>query len=229
MAKLYTGSFGALGVVAGAWLRLRPQPACRAAFTSRLARDSASFERARAHARTESLRAYVWNESPADAEAELLIELGSSEAGVRHDEALLARTLSLEPGGPETVDRLRDARAQAASRHPIGLRARVLATRLDEMRQALLAAGFEVSIDLGLGLLTARGGETSIDAHGLLRLRERAIACGGHASFEWLPAAGFDDLDVFGEAPGTRALAANLKARFDPRGILNPGRFVMGS
>ena len=68
-----------------------------------------------------------------------------------------------------------------------------------------------------------------IDAEGLLRLRERAIACGGHASFEWLPAAGFDGLDVFGEAPGTQALASALKARFDPRGILNPGRFVMGS
>ncbi len=229
LAKLYTGSFGTLGVVTGAWLRLRPQPAQRASFTSRVARDRASFERACRHAHTPSLRAFVWNESPGEREAELLIELGSSEAGVRHDHARLARDLGLEPASPDEVDRLRDARAPAASAHPIGLRARVLGARLDELREALLAAGFEVSIDLGLGVVTARGGEVPIDAAGLLRLRERAVACGGHASFEWLPAAGFEGLDVFGEAPGTRALAAALKARFDPRGILNPGRFVAGT
>jgi FAD/FMN-containing dehydrogenase len=34
---------------------------------------------------------------------------------------------------------------------------------------------------------------------------------------------------VFGEIPGTRDLAAALKQRFDPRGILNPGRFVAGT
>jgi glycolate oxidase FAD binding subunit len=229
LAKLYTGSFGSLGVVTGAWLRLRPQPARRAVFTSRLARDPASFERARSRARTASLRAFVWNESPGESEAELLIELGSSEAGVRHDREGLGRYLALEPAASDAVDRLRDARAQAASDHPIGLRARVLGTRLDAMRQALLAAGFEVSIDLGLGILTARGGEAPIDARGLERLRAQAVAGGGHASFEWLPTAGFESLDVFGEAPGTRALAAALKARFDPRQILNPGRFVAGT
>lgn len=229
LAKLHTGSFGSLGVVTGAWLRLRPQPARREVFTSRVAPDRASFERARAHARTASLRAFVWNESPGEAEAELLLELGSSEAGVRHDRERLAGALALEPTASDAVDRLRDARAQAASGHPIGLRARVLATRLAEMREALLAAGFEVSIDLGLGVLTARGGEAPIDARGLERLRAQAVACGGHLGFEWLPPAGFEALDVFGEAPGTRALAAALKARFDPRQILNPGRFVAGT
>ena len=229
MAKLYTGSFGSLGVVTGAWLRLRPQPAQRVVLTSRVARDGASFERARARARCASARAFVWNESPADGEAELLVELGSGEAGLRDDREGLARDFALETAAADAVDRLRDARAHSASRHPIGLRARVLATRLGEMRETLLAAGFELSIDLGLGVLTARGGEVPIDADGLLALRERAIACGGHASFEWLPDAGFDGLDVFGEAPGTRALAAALKVRFDPRGILNPGRFVTGS
>ena len=97
------------------------------------------------------------------------------------------------------------------------------------MRQVFLAAGFSVSIDLGLGILTARGGAGRADPGVLARLREQAIACGGHASFEWLPAAGYEGLDVFGEIPGTRGLAAALKQRFDPRGILNPGRFVVGT
>ena len=226
MAKLYTGSFGSLAIVTGAWLRLRPQPARRAVLAGRIACDPGAFERARGQARTASARAFVWNESPGASEAELVIELGSSEEGVRHDREALARVMALEPAAPDAIDRLRDARAQAASRAPIGVRARVLATRLDEMRQGFLAAGLTVSIDLGLGVLTARGGG---GPGALTRLREQAIACGGHASFEWLPAAGYEGLDVFGEIPGTRGLAAALKQRFDPRGILNPGRFVAGT
>lgn len=226
LAKLYTASFGSLAVVTGAWLRLRPQPARRAVLAGRIACDRDAFARARAHARTASARAFVWNESPGASEAELVIELGSSEEGVRHDREALERAFSLDLAAPDAIDRLRDARAQAASRDPIGVRARVLATRLDEMRQGFLAAGLTVSIDLGLGVLTARGGG---DPGVLARLREQAIGCGGHASFEWLPAVGYEGLDVFGEIPGTRDLAAALKQRFDPRNILNPGRFVAGT
>ncbi len=226
LAKLYTGSFGSLAVVTGAWLRLRPQPARRMVLAGRIACDREAFERVRGHARTASARAFVWNEAPGASEAELVIELGSSEEGVRHDREALTRVMALEPAAPDAIDRLRDARAQAASREPIGVRARVLATRLDEMRQGFLAAGLTVSIDLGLGVVTARGGG---DPGVLARLREQAITCGGHAGFEWLPGVGYEGLDVFGEIPGTRGLAAALKQRFDPRNILNPGRFVAGT
>lgn len=247
LAKLYTGSFGSLAVVTGAWLRLRPQPARRVVLTGRIATGADGFERAHSQARTAGARAFVWNELPGTSEAEIVIELGSSEEGVRHDREALARALTLEPAAPDAIDRIRDARTQAASRAPIGLRARVLATRLGEMRQAFLAAGFAVSIDLGLGVLTVRGGDGGraedgaragyaghaaqagpVDPGLLARLRDQAIACGGHASFEWLPTAGYEGLDVFGEIPGTRALAVALKQRFDPLGILNPGRFVAG-
>jgi len=237
MAKLYTGSFGSLAVVTGAWLRLRPQPACRETLVGRIGRDRESFERIRELAWTSSVRACVWSEAPGAAEAEILVELSSSEAGLRHDRELLARACDFESAAPDAIDRLRDARTHAASGEPIGIRARVVATRLDELRRIFLEAGFAVSIDPGLGIVTARGGGREsagdrvcrADRASLLRLREQAIACGGHASFEWLPAMGYEALDVFGEAPGTRSLVAALKERFDPRQILNPGRFVAGT
>lgn len=229
LAKLYTGSFGSLAVVTGAWLRLRPQPARRAVLAGRIACDRDSFERVRGQARIASARAFVWSESAGASEAEIVIELGSSEEGVRHDRDALERAYSLDLAAPDAIDRLRDARVQAESQEPIGVRARVLATRVDEMRQAFLAAGFSLSIDLGLGILTARGGGGRADPGVLVHLREQAIACGGHASFEWLPAVGCEGLEVFGEIPGTRGLAAALKQRFDPRNILNPGRFVAGT
>ncbi len=232
LAKLYTGSFGSLGVITGAWLRLRPEPGCRVVLAGRVPADSATFERARAAAAAASVRAFVWNEAPGDADAEIVVELGASEAAVAHDRASLAGAFPLAPADPAALDLLRDGRAQDAAGAAIGARARVLATRLDALRQAVIAANLKVSIDIGLGVVTARGASAAFGLDGpptLAALRAQAEAWGGHLSCEWLPAAWHAALDVFGEQPGTRALAAALKQRFDPRGILNPGRFVAGT
>lgn len=227
LAKLYTGSFGSLAVVTGAWLRLRPQPALRVVLGGRVARDRETFERARSVCRAVSVRAFVWSESPAEFEARIAVELGASEAGVAHDRAQLEAAFGLQEGEPGAIDALRDARCRGESGAPLALRARVLATRLDEFRQIVVAAGLPVSIDVGLGVVFASG--ALADPQSLTRLRGTAESCGGHASFEWLPAAWHETLDVFGEQPGTRGIAAALKQRFDPRQILNPGRFVAGT
>ena len=80
--------------------------------------------------------------------------------------------LGLRTGEPDAIDRLRDARSRAENGAPLALRARVLATRLDEMRRAVLAEGLAVSIDLGLGVVFASG--ALADPQALLRLREQA-------------------------------------------------------
>ncbi|MEZ4332027.1 MAG: FAD-binding oxidoreductase [Myxococcota bacterium] len=241
LAKLYTGSFGSLAVVTGAWLRLRPQPARRLILAGRVARDGATFERARACARAASVRAFVWREEPGATEAELTVELGASEAAVAHDRDALVAALALaqvEAGGA-VIDRLRDVRAQARAEAALGLRIRVQPTRLDAMREATLAAGLAVSIDLGVAAITARcrpgpadGRLDDLVAGGaatLARLREQAEGAGGVLRCEWLPPASEGALDVFGEEAGTRSLMSSLKQRFDPRGVLNPGRFVAGT
>ncbi|MFO0689389.1 MAG: FAD-binding oxidoreductase [Myxococcota bacterium] len=236
MAKLYTGSFGSLAVVTGAWLRLRPQPAKRVVLAGRLARDPATFEAARLAARATTVRAFVWNEAADEADtAELVVELGGGEAAVAQDRDALLRTFALAPADPLAVDRVRDARAHAATTAPLGLRARVVATRLEPLRRTVLDAGCAVSIDLGIGVVTARGGAAGADgaarsdARTLLGLREQALASGGALRFDWLPAALAGEVDVFGEEAGTRALVVSLKQRFDPHRILNPGRFVAGT
>lgn len=230
MAKLYTGSFGALAVVTGAWLRLRPQPAARVVLAGRVARDRVTFEATRGLARSTTVRAFVWNESPTQTgPAELVVELGGGEAPVAQDRDALCAGLSLAVAEPLAVDRLRDERTHAASDAPIGLRARVPANRLEALREILLAAGFAISVDLGVGVVTARGGAAGDSSRTLLGLREQVEASGGLLRFEWLPPVLAESLDVFGEEPGTRALVVSLKQRFDPRRILNPGRFVAGT
>jgi glycolate oxidase FAD binding subunit len=59
------------------------------------------------------------------------------------------------------------------------------------------------------------------------RLRE-ALGPGGSVVVERAPAAEKASLDVWGPPPAGFALMRGLKASLDPRGILNPGRFVGG-
>jgi glycolate oxidase FAD binding subunit len=248
LAKLYTGSFGSLGVIAGAWLRLRPQPARRVVLSARVARDRATFERVRALARSATLRACVWSERADAAQAELVVELGGSEAAVDHDGARLTASLPFvavadaagaalratadrvpaAPVGLDLIDRLRDARARAASAASLGLRVRVPATALAAVRDRIAELGMAVAVDVGIGALTARA-ESDMEPAVIQRLRESLAAAGGHAVVEWMPRGWHDSLEVFGAPATTLALAANLKLRFDPRRILNPGRFVPGT
>lgn len=70
-------------------------------------------------------------------------------------------------------------------------------------------------------------GEVAGPAELVGQLRARAVAEGGALVVEnWPDSAG--DLDVWGPPGGPLALMRALKERFDPRGTLNPGRFVGG-
>jgi FAD/FMN-containing dehydrogenase len=68
----------------------------------------------------------------------------------------------------------------------------------------------------------ARGTLDSPDQ--LLEIRKSARAAGGFATFEVLPDTWRAELGVFDAPSGTEALTTSLKNRFDPAGILNPGR-----
>ncbi|MDR7572200.1 MAG: FAD-linked oxidase C-terminal domain-containing protein, partial [Armatimonadota bacterium] len=48
----------------------------------------------------------------------------------------------------------------------------------------------------------------------------------GHAVLAAAPAAVKRDLDIWGPPPPALAIMREIKQRFDPRGLLNPGRFV---
>ncbi|HEU4341409.1 MAG TPA: FAD-binding oxidoreductase [Candidatus Binatia bacterium] len=52
--------------------------------------------------------------------------------------------------------------------------------------------------------------------------------CGGHAVIFAAPANVKDGVDVWGTAPTALSLMREVKRQFDPKGLLNPGRFVSG-
>lgn len=73
----------------------------------------------------------------------------------------------------------------------------------------------------------ARAGEPELSAV-LRAVRESAREGEGHALLEAAPAWVKHGRDVFGAPGDAIALARAVKARFDPRGVLSPGRFVGG-
>lgn len=58
--------------------------------------------------------------------------------------------------------------------------------------------------------------------------RERARSMDGTLVVERAPAPVKEKVDVWGQPDGTFALIKAIKQRFDPHGILNPGRFIGG-
>jgi glycolate oxidase FAD binding subunit len=227
LAKLYCGSFGTLGVLTGAWLRLRPVPKRRIAMMAPLPRDPVGFDACRKLANLTSVRALVWVEGEiSDANEGVYFELGGSVAEVDHDLATIDSGLSTSEIPTGRIDALRDARASSQG-SPASLRMRVLGVDLEAMVRRLRGAGWMVAADLGLGVVHARGSVAEPDE--LLALREAARQVGGFVVFEELPAAWRSDIDCFGTPAENADLAAEIKRRFDPSNVLNPGRLQAGS
>ncbi len=223
LAKLYCGSFGSLAVICGAWLRLRPLPAVREAFVAQKGLTPDHFEGCRALGQQTTIRALVWSQRPADESPQLVIELGGSREGVDHDREVIARSIAIEPIAQQEVDVLRDARAEPMS-DAIVVQANVLGSDSEKMTRTMIDAGLEVSVDLGIGKIRARGSVE--DREALLSIRRRVASCGGSTIFETLPEPWRDEIDVFDDQGDGVSMAAILKNRFDPSGILNPGRFA---
>jgi glycolate oxidase FAD binding subunit len=102
------------------------------------------------------------------------------------------------------------------------------ATSLTGVAQLVDAVGKDASLvaQPGVGVVQVRPQPGTANAV-VTRLRE-ALGAGGSVVVERAPAAEKASLDVWGPPPSAFALMRGLKASLDPRGILNPGRFVGG-
>ena len=106
-----------------------------------------------------------------------------------------------------------------------------LPARVHAAAERLREAGARLLVYPGAGLvfaflaLAADAG----DAGGVLAAaRAAASAGGGGFVLEEAPLAVKRAHDVFGDPPGGLGIMRALKQRFDPQGILNPGRFAGG-
>jgi FAD/FMN-containing dehydrogenase len=173
----------------------------------------------------------------------MLFELAGDEPAVAGDRAWLAERVGARPAAADALERARErlgvgapagsGEADPPARAELRLRVAAVPTAVAGAAAALRAAGARAVAQPARGLVHAcallapdAGPE---DAAPLLATARSAAERGrGSWRVEAAPLAVKRGLDVFGE-PGPRlSLLRRLKAEYDPRSVLNPGRFAGG-
>jgi glycolate oxidase FAD binding subunit len=234
LAKLFVGSYGTLGVIEWAWLRLRPAPESTRVCVAPLepGAEAAALEAARrATARGAAIvDASLLAVPAADGAARsLVVELAGDAAAVERDAAALEDALGALPGEAGTIEALREAQGAG----PLRVRIAALPSALPAAAEGLRAAGGAVLCYPARGLLWARfdlagPADERSAAHALAAATEAARSAGGSSLLEASPAAAREGREVFGGTSATLALERAVKRQYDPDGILNPGRFAGG-
>lgn len=225
LAKLFVGSYGTLGVIEWAWLRLRPVPEATCVCVALLAADEEADAAALAAARRPTVRvAAVVEEGAA---RKLVVELAGDAVAVEQDAAALASTLGAVAGDGGAIDAVREAQGAG----PLRVRIAALPSGLGPAADALRDGGGAVLAYPARGLVWARfaleGPEDERSAARALRAaNEAARRADGACLLEASPVAAREGREVFGGTAGTLALERAIKRQYDPAGILNPGRFV---
>lgn len=241
LPKVYTGSWGTLGLLTELTFKVLPQPPARAWSRVTVA-DAAAAE---------ALLGAVMGSDLEPAALELLVEgkgaglawslvfefLHFEEAVAWQQEELerLAGTLGagaarLSPdAGAALSEALRDGRAAAPFAARIGTVSSLVAPLAEEAANCLAAAGLPPAVQAhaATGQVHVLGGaETPEAVAGTLRAL--AAARGATCTFPRLPAALVGRVDPWGPVGPELRLMQGIKAALDPHGVFSPGCFVGG-
>ena len=224
LVKLLAGSRGTLGVLTEVSFKVLPAPAAEATLVAR-GLDPAAAVAAMARALGSPYEVTGAAHLDAGGDAQTLLRIEGMEGSVAYRRGALLDRM----GAGWDVVAAEESRALWAGVRdvaPLAGRAgavwRIAVTPSDApaVLAALRAAGDAVPavIDWGGALIWAL--TTGTDA---AALRATVAARGGHATL-WRPGPGTEGAPAFHPEPAPlAALSAGLRARFDPRGILNPG------
>ncbi|HKV38232.1 MAG TPA: hypothetical protein VJX67_03390, partial [Blastocatellia bacterium] len=245
MNKLYTGSFGSLAVITEVTLKLRPVPE-RAVTLAMTSRDLAQLFALGSRILSSELRpssVVLTNHGLSNIldagcnSSTLFIRFMESEAAVEYQIEGLRR-LAASLGIPEV--RALEASLAGGVWSKIAdfdqsaytvLRASV---PLSSVRAAFQACTVErsgsiASADLGAGIIRIGLGREQQDVGVLTKsLRETVAGVGGTLFVERASAEIRREVDAWGDPGPGASIMTDIKRRFDPTSILNPGRFVRG-
>ena len=245
--KLLTGSLGTLGVIVEATLRLHPvQPASGSWLFSFASRESAAALVAAVLASSLEPERLAWLSAgslerlgSASAEAALAVSVATVAEAVTSQGAEMG---SMASGLGARVSVLAPdfwSRMGGALASPIVVKISSEIRRLPfwaaEVERVMSCHRLTVSLvgEAGNGILRAAvEGSVAPDTWGreiVAPLREALAAEGASLVVERAPHYLKSAADVWGPVPETAlAVMRRLKTEFDPRGVLNPGRFVGG-
>ncbi|HYP27764.1 MAG TPA: FAD-binding oxidoreductase [Blastocatellia bacterium] len=240
MNKLYVGSFGSLAVITEATFKLRPMPdTCVTLMMEGTHLRLATVAEA---ALAEGLQpaASVLSSELADGPGgennyrhTLLLRFIETEPAARHQ---VGRVLSLARGDATVLEDVSQERAWREHTELEGFGDSIVRVSLPLSK----ARGFVEEVvssrsarfimaDLGTGIIRAALRVGEAEASGRIKaLRASAQNIGGTLFIERAAPKVRETAGAWGEVGETAGLMTAIKAKFDPHGLLNPGRFVEG-
>jgi len=238
VGRLLCGSYGTLGILTEATLRLHPLPAARAWVSRRVESPAEAADVVGAVARSRLVPSAIEVDLTGSA-GTLCVLVEGSRSGVAERSAAVAALL----GGGEAGAEVSAAEPEWWGRYPFGpgdvalklaVPLRMLATALEALVE-LCGAQASVRGSAGSGVLYVRvpdevAGDAADLAERVAAIRSRLAAdpgYGGTCVILAAPAPLRDGLDMWGPVPGLD-LMRRVKRQFDPDGRLAAGRFVGG-
>lgn len=233
LVKLAVGSHGTLGVVVSATVRVFPRPVVERALVIRAAQPAELVPVARAVATSAVVPASAVLLAPDPWEgggAALVVRLQGAAAGVDADEAHLLAGIRIDPTRSEGSDAaaLFAEAADHAGAGTLVVRASARPASLAAVLSAATEAlpGCSIMADVMAGRARAALAEAGrVDAFALTVFRRRLETLGGSLTLERAPRELAAQVGVHGDRGRAGAIGEAIRARFDPQGVLSPGRF----
>jgi glycolate oxidase FAD binding subunit len=231
--KLMTGSFGTLGVIAEVNFRLHPVEQSAEEWTLTGDTEALCAVMMRVLGSTMQVSAMQLRGLHRESHDRLDIRFcGSAECLARHREELkaMAGNLAVAAAG----DRIWSARErlfdEAEASDGLVFKASMLPGQIAEAHKRLAAWGGEtICVTQACGIMTAALLDRYTHADQLIgELREILRARGGSVVILRLPETMQGEIDVWDCRADSLPLMREIKRRFDPNRVLNPGRFVGG-
>ena len=242
LGKLFTGSLGTLGVIANANFRLHPRPEAARTVALELGDTASVGQATQAVMHSQLVPSAVelhWGEGPKI--LTVLVEgiPSSAEAQAEQAEFLLkgfggVRTLSDEEAdnlGPYDPPGSPNAGGEVSLK--ISFPPAELTGVLDSTLGACSRSGLDVpritgQAAIGVLYVGLSGGDEDGKVAVTEELREIWVRRGGSVVVREAPVSFKNRVEVWGPMGTRLELTRRLKEKFDPRGIMNPGRFVGG-
>ncbi|MGH3622282.1 MAG: FAD-binding oxidoreductase [Sciscionella sp.] len=234
LAKLATGSLGTLGVITQAIFRLHPVPRCSRSL-SFIARDNQAMMAAvlailDSQLTPSAIQIRVGSSSTAS--VDVLLE--GTSAGCDAQTQQVVRLVSVNSTN-ESDDSVWNARKRLFAESPAAAVCKVsllpaefgiFSDYLVQQSQAMQFSWTLIAQAVGVGLLRLVAASIEGLRQAVIGLRKKLESSAGSLVILQCPRELKTGLDVWGSPGDALPLMKSIKARFDPTGVLNPGRFV---
>ena len=242
LGKLFTGSLGTLGVIANANFRLHPRPGAARTVALELGDTASVGQATQAVMHSQLVPSAVelhWGEGPKI--LTVLVEgiPSSAEAQAEQAEFLLKGFGGVRTLSDEEADNLGpyDPPGSPGAGGDVSLKISFPPAELTGVLDSTLGARSRSGLDvpritgqaaIGVLYVGLSGGDEDGKVAVTEELREIWVRRGGSVVVREAPVSFKNRVEVWGPMGTRLELTRRLKEKFDPRGIMNPGRFVGG-